>query len=111
MKATVPEAVREALYLELPEDQIPKERRLDLAMARAVAALASAEGPARVEVEGIGDFSREQLPPIRLPIVPPSPHDGWLPKVADLPEPPPPVRDLVVGETHRYVRHLDPGAW
>src|SRR6185437_9512237 len=72
------------------------------ALARAVAALASAEGPARVEVEGIGDFWRERLPANRLPIIPPSPHDGWLPRLADLPEVPSPVRDLVVGETHRY---------
>src|SRR6185437_6195624 len=67
-----------------------------------VAPLASAEGPARVEVEGIGDFWRERLPANRLPIIPPSPHDGWLPRLADLPEVPSPVRDLVVGETHRY---------
>lgn len=80
-------------------------------LARAVAALASAEGPAGVEVEGIGAFWREELPPMQLRITPPRPSDGFLPAiVSDLSDAPAHARLLGVGEVHRYARHLGPGA-
>lgn len=81
-------------------------------LTRAVAALASAEGPATVEVEGVGGFWREVLPPMQLVIKPPRPSDGWLPAITDeLPDAPAQAWLLDVGAVHRYVRHMGPGAW
>lgn len=80
-------------------------------LVRAVATLASAAGPAGVEVEGLGAFRREVLPPMQLRITPPRPSDGFLPALAgDLCDAPAQARLLGVGEVHRYARHLGPGA-
>lgn len=80
-------------------------------LARAVAELASAAGPQEVEIAGVGTFWREVLPAMTLRVDTPSDSDGWLAAVAH--DAPPSLSPwaLHLSATHRYVRHLGPGAW
>jgi hypothetical protein len=81
------------------------------ALARAVAELASAAGPERVIIEGVGEFWREVLPAMTLRVETPGVSDGWLPPVSHDAPPSPTPSTLRLPATHRYARHLGPGAW
>jgi hypothetical protein len=81
------------------------------ALARAVAELASAAGPAQVEIEGVGTFWREVLPAMTLQVETPGAGDGWLAVVPHDAPPSMTPSTLRLPATHRYARHLGPGAW
>lgn len=117
MIAADPEAAEEGCYADLPWTwqrrwKGDEDAAATPELARAVAALASAGGPTSVEVAGIGAFWREELPPMRLIIAPPRESEGCLPAIPGLVRAMAPTheRELRVRATHRYARHLEPGA-
>lgn len=59
----------------------------DADTAALVAALRAGEGPAAVEVRGIGRFVRQELPPVTLRFDGRVSAEGWLRSVSGLPEP------------------------
>jgi hypothetical protein len=76
----------------------------------AVAALASADGPAEVVVMGLGRFWRELLPAEPHPITPATDPTGWLQPVPGLDGAVRPAA-IELAATHRYVQEMAPGAW
>ncbi len=111
--ATDPQAAEEGCYADLQWTSWrhwngDEDAASTPALARTVAALASADGPPGIEVAGVGAFWREALPPMQLVVTPPRLRAG-LPAISgDLGPAPTHEWLLGVGATHRYTCYLAP---